>query len=690
MPVQIGVDTGGTHTDLVLFDRDRAVFETLKVPTTPDDLSTGILAGTELICSRAGLEKSDVTQFVYGTTLVTNLIVEQKTGSVGLLTTEGFRDVLEIGRAVRKPNIYDINWRPKPPIVLRKNRLGVTERVSATGEILVAIDARSVIDALDTLVSNGVTSVAVCLLHAYANPVHENLVRQIASQHHPDLAVCLSSEIVPQFREYERTSTIAINAYVSEPLRKHLDRLASVLKGSGIPAGPHIMGGNGGVVGFDRAKAVPVSITHSGPVAGILGGAAIAQAAGFANVITFDMGGTSSDVSLVINSEPSLTSRGTLADYPVQLPTIDLVTIGAGGGSMASVDSGGALHVGPESAGSVPGPMCYGQGGDCPTITDANLFTGRLNEDYFLGGRRALDRELSAEGITQQVGRKLGLDPTAAALGILDIAEADMVNAIKLVSVQRGLDPRDFTLVGFGGAGPLHVIALADELGMTSVLVPPAPGNVSAVGLLCAEWRQDLVQTYIRDLDQVSPRELADGFNAMRASAETVFAAEDGSAADHSFLLSLDLQYAGQGFELGVPVYGNEFTEAGRAALNDRFTTLHQERYGYAINDRPVQIVNLRLTALGARPDLPWPEKPVRVSGALEPVERRAVVHRQTNNTARWPVFKFTDIFAGDAIEGPAIVEYPGSTLVVPPAWAVGYDRLGNAIARRIEETRHE
>ncbi|MER9058423.1 hydantoinase/oxoprolinase family protein [Mesorhizobium sp. M0910] len=679
--MEIGVDTGGTHTDIVLLDRARGLFETLKVPTTPLDLSEGILTGVDAICRQAGVPQSGVARFVYGTTLVTNLIVEQKTGSVGLLTTMGFRDVLEIGRAVRKPNIYDIQWRPKSPLIARRNRIGINERVSARGDILVPINGDEIVAALTLLVEQGVTSVAVCFLHSYSNPANEQAVRRIAEAQFPALTISLSSEVVRQFREFERSSTIAINAYVSEPLGKHLDRLFSVLKSNEIAGAPYIMGGNGGVVSFERAKQIPVSITHSGPVAGILGGATLAKAAGFPNVITFDMGGTSSDVSLVVNSEPSLTSRGSLAGYPVQLPTIDLVTIGSGGGSKALVDSGGGLHVGPESAGSVPGPMCYGQGGEWPTITDANLTTGRLNKEYFLAGKRALYPDLAESGITAKVAEPLSMSFAEAALGILDIAEADMVNAIKLVSVQRGLDPRDFTLVGFGGAGPLHVISLADALGMKSVLVPPAPGNVSAAGLLCAEWRQDLVRTFIRDLDGVTSSELTKVFEGLEAEAADLLAEEDLDPTAHRALLSLDLQYTGQGFELNIPVSKSEFEGDWKNSLMKRFSDLHKERYGYALSDRGVQIVNLRLTVLGIRPDLPWPERRHRTSGELTIFGRRKVLHRRTDFEKPWPVYRFLNVRAGDTLNGPAIVEYPGSTLVVPPDWKVTYDKWGNAIA---------
>lgn len=683
MAAQISVDTGGTHTDLVLHDSGRAIFRTLKVPTTPADLSVGILDGVDKILEEAQLRHADVERFIYGTTLVTNIIVEQNDVDVGLITTQGFRDVLAIGRASRKPNIYDIHWRPNPAVVPRRFRLTVVERTNANGEIVEPLDEDSVERALQQLQSEGITSVAVCLLHSYANPAHEKKIKQIAEQKFPAIRISLSSDIVREFREFERTSTTAINAYVKKPMETHLDGLAKALRAKGLPCAPYIMRGNGGIMSFEMGKQFPVAITHSGPVAGIVGAAMLAKSAGFPNIITFDMGGTSSDICLIANGEPEVTTRGKLADYPILLPVIDLITIGAGGGSMARIDSGGALRVGPRSAGSVPGPMCYGQGGVDPTITDANIFTGRLNPDYFLAGARKIFPELAEKGLYERVAKPLGIETSEAALGILEIAESHMVNAIKLVSVQRGLDPRDFTLVGFGGAGPLHVVSLAEALGIRHVLIPPAPGNTSASGLMCAEIRQDLVRTIVRNLSEVDPTEISEAIGMLTRDAATILSAEGVPVRDQHMTISADMRYAGQSHELTVLLAGDDLQHAGLAPLSRRFEEKHKIAFGYDLPGRNVELVNLRLGAFGPSPGLPWPTYPVRGDKSPKPIGQRLVRHRAQAATAPWPVYRFDSLHPEVVISGPAIVEYRGSTLVVPPQWTTRYDRFMNAIVTR-------
>lgn len=678
MTTKIGIDTGGTHTDVILVDQEKSIFHTLKVPTTPSNLSDGILSGVEKILERAELPFSGVDHFVYGTTYVTNIIVEQKNVDVGLITTEGFRDILAIGRASRKENIYDINWRPKDPIVPRRHRATIVERINARGEIEVPLDENSVRNAMSTLQASGIRSVAVCLLHSYINPAHEQRVKQLAAEEFPDLAVSISSEIVREFREYERSSTTAINAYVMRSMCDHLDDLAGALAKRGIPGQPYIMRGNGGIMSFTRGKDVPVAITHSGPVAGIVGARLLASRAGFDNIVTFDMGGTSSDIALLAAGDTGVTTRSQLAGYPVLLPVIDLVTIGAGGGSIAQVDSGGRLQVGPKSASSVPGPMCYDQGGTEVAITDANLFTGRLNADYFLAGARKINPDRSVEGLTE-VGEKLGLTATEAALGIIEIAESHMTNAIKLVSVQRGVDPRDFTLVAFGGAGPLHGAALADALGMRSVLIPPAPGNVSASGLLCAEVRQDAVRTVVKPLRSLSAEALAGIVAELLEEVGTKLRGDGVAEQEQEAVLSADLRYAGQSHDINVAVGDNDFGEEGRGALVERFIAQHKQLFGFTIENRDVELVNVRITAFGNRPALPWPERSL-ATGPAEPVGTRMVTHRSTESATAWPIYRFESLGVGSSIRGPAVVEYPGSTLVVPPGWDARYDNLMNAV----------
>lgn len=679
MTLQIGVDTGGTHTDIVLLDRDGGIFHTLKVPTTPQDLSIGILDGVRRILREAGKDATEEeVLFHYGTTLVTNIIVEEQDLPVGLLTTAGFRDVLAIGRAVRKPNIYDIHWRPQKPLVSRPLRLGVPERVDHKGAVVTPLDEAAARAALRDLKARGVGAIAVCFLNAYANPAHERRMAELAAEECPGVPVSLSSDVVREFREYERTSTTVLNAFVVAPMVRHLDGLSDRLRQEGIGRRPFIMRGNGGIMSFDLAKSLPAAVTHSGPVAGIVGGNAIAKAAGIPDAITFDMGGTSSDVALIAESKPFATTRGTLAGYPVLLPMLDLVTIGSGGGSIAWIDAGGGLKVGPRSAGSVPGPACYGQGGTAPTTTDANLLCGRLNGDYFLNGDRVLRRDLAEKAIRDGIAAPLGLSVEEAALGILAIAEAHMVNAIKLVSVQRGIDPRTFTLIGFGGAGPLHAVSLADAIGMRQVLIPAAPGNVSASGLLAAEVRHDLVRTRVTPLAAVDAASVAADYEALVTEAAEALAAQGVPAGQAQVLRGIDLRYRGQAYELTLPLSAGGLDEAALAGLADRFHAEHERVYGYRLDHHGVEVVNLRATGASLAPPLPWPARSAE-EGRPEPVGTRRVAWRTPADADDWPVYRFTAIGTGQSVAGPAIVEYPGSTCVIPPGWTATWDAWRHA-----------
>ncbi len=679
MTVQIGVDTGGTHTDIVLLDRADGSFHTLKVPTTPEDLSIGILSGVTRILSEAGKNAPDRdVAFHYGTTLVTNIIVEEQDLPIGLLTTEGFRDVLAIGRAVRKPNIYDIHWRPQRPLVPRALRRGVTERIDYKGRVVTPLDEASARKQMRLLRERGAIAVAVCLMNAYANPAHEQRLAEIAAEELPGVPMTLSSDVIREFREYERTSTTVLNAFVLAPMIEHLNRLADRLEADGVRRTPFIMRGNGGIMSFDLAKNLPAAVTHSGPVAGIVGGNALARASGVTNAVTFDMGGTSSDVALISDSVPFSTTRGKLAGYPVLLPMLDLVTIGAGGGSIAWVDNGGGLKVGPRSAGSVPGPACYGQGGENPTVTDANLLCGRLNGDFFLNGDRVLRKDLAVKAMREKIADPLGMSVEEAALGVLAIAEAHMVNAIKLVSVQRGIDPRGYTLIGFGGAGPLHAVSLADAIGMNRVLIPAAPGNVSASGLLAAEVRHDMVRTRVQPIDRVDIPEMAEEFGDLVIDAAKALRNQGVGPDDIEVLRAVDLRYRGQAYELTLPIPAGDLTVEVLSAMTVRFHDEHERVYGYRLDRHPIEIVNLRVTGTSRPPALPWPSFPLS-ENAPAPVGMRRVLHESAATAADWPVYRFTEIPAGAGIEGPAIVEYPGSTCVILPGWTATWDAWRHA-----------
>ncbi len=674
--VNIGVDTGGTHTDVVLVKGDR--LHTLKVPSTPDDLSCGIIEGITMLLKESGCEPESVARFVYASTLVTNLIVEEQEPSVGFITTEGFRDVLEIGRASRKPDVYDIHWRPTPALVPRHLRKTVKERINFRGEVLHPLNDDEVRATLRELSDTGISSIAVCLLHSYANPEHELRIAELAREVCPDLDVSLSSGIVREFREYERASTTAINAFVRRPIVTHLEKLESALRDKGINAGSYIMRGNGGISTFAGTKEAPVNITHSGPMGGIIGGAALAKACGISNIITFDMGGTSADISVIADGQPILTNRSHAGSHPILVPMLDLVTIGAGGGSLVTVEGGSALRVGPRSAGSRPGPVCYGQGGETPTVTDANLVTGRLNADYFLAGRRKLDVDGARQAIQEQVAGPLGLGVEEAALGILSVAEAHMANAVRLISVERGLDPREFTFVGFGGAGPLHAVRLAEALSMNRVLIPSAPGNLSAMGLLSADVRHDLVRTMVTDASTISGEKIQALFRELLAEAEEVLERDGVKPGSRECFVALDLRYQGQNYELTIPVNFERLADSNPSdGMIESFHEQHQKVYGYSLPGRVVQIVNLRVTAVGSVEKAQWPSHP-DCSGALPVHSTRSVVTGD-GKRRELAVYRIDDMGDGASFEGPAVVEYPGSTLFVEPGWHARFDAMRNA-----------
>ena len=669
----IGVDTGGTHTDLVLAGGGKIV--TLKVPSTPADLSIGIVDGIARITALAGIRPDSVRRFVYASTYVTNLFVEQKEGGVGLITTGGFRDVLEIGRASRKPDVYDIHWRPGKPLVPRHLRFGVPERVDHLGRVVTPLDEDAARTTLRALSDAGVASIAVCFLHAYANPAHERRVAALAAEICPHIDISLSSEVVREFREFERTSTTCVSAFIRRPITRHLNELTQALAAQGVPATPFIMQGNGGISTFDSASRTPTAVTHSGVMGGIIGATALAVRCDIRDIITLDMGGTSADVSLVSDGVPLLTNRSRIGSHPLLVPTLDMVTIGAGGGSIASVEGGQVMRVGPRSAGSMPGPACYGQGGTDPTVTDANLLAGRLNGDYFLGGARRLDVELARHAIATRIAEPLRLSVDDAALGIIAIAEAHMADAIRLVSVERGLDPRDFTLVAFGGAGALHAVRLAEALSIRDVLVPPAPGNLSAMGLLCADVRHDHARTVVARLVPELAQHVDATFDELLAEADAALAADGVALAARRCTLSADLRYQGQNYELTLPVLKQELAD-GFAALVERFNAHHRRIYGYHLAGREVQLVNLRVTAFGSTEHASWPEHETVASPMT--ATRRAVLV-ESGMRMDVPVYRFDDLQGGQSLAGPAIVEYSGSTIFLPPGWNATFDSMLNA-----------
>ncbi|MDE2699792.1 MAG: hydantoinase/oxoprolinase family protein, partial [Gemmatimonadota bacterium] len=616
MAYRLGIDIGGTFTDATLIDEETGNIRVGKVSSTPRDPSLGFMEATRRILGEAEIEPAEVGYIVHGTTVVTNAIIEGKTARTGFITTSGFRDLLEIARQTR-PSLYDLQFEKPRPLVPRYLCFGVPERLDARGKILEPLDEKAVSAAASQLRREGVESIAVCLLHAYTNPVHEQRVGEILRRDFPEAMVSLSSEVSPEFREYFRASTTVINACIRPVAARYLENIQTRLQEEGLMAQLLVMQSSGGVLTFGAAAKKPVFLVESGPAAGVIAATSLGDTLGHPNVISFDMGGTTAKAGLVQDGRPQVTKDyevGAIAQagaargggYPIRTPVIDLVEIGAGGGSIAWIDPGGVLRVGPHSAGADPGPVCYGKGGDDPTITDANLVLGRLNPDYFLGGEIALDAEAARLAIQQKCADSLGLDLVEAAHGIVEIANAAMVNALRLVSVQRGYDPREFVLVAFGGAGPVHACRLAAEMEIPTTLIPMSPGTTSALGLLVTDLKHDYSTTFICRVDKLDLKEVATAFRNMEQQGRVILEEEGVQDRDKAFLRQVDMRYVGQSYELTVPLSGTEFTPAEIEVLLIYFHREHDRAYGYSAPEEPAEFVNLRLSAIGriAKPRL--------------------------------------------------------------------------------------
>ncbi|MCD5408636.1 hydantoinase/oxoprolinase family protein [Candidatus Bipolaricaulota bacterium] len=665
--VLLGVDIGGTFTDFV-WTEDGAL-RALKVPTTPAQ-EEGFLAGL------ARLPAGEIERIVHGTTVATNALLEGKWARTALITTAGFRDVLAIGRQNR-PSLYDLTCDRPAPMVPREWRLEAPERLDSRGRVVRPLDEGAVREIARRIARGGIESVAVVLLFSFLNPAHERRVREILVEEGVQVPITLSSEILPEFREFERTSTTVMTAALRPVVERYLLRLSQALLSRGISAPLLVMQSNGGVAGTAEAARRAASLLLSGPAGGAIGAKRVGAVAGFANLITLDMGGTSADVALIEDGEIALTPEREVAGRPVRLPMVDVHTVGAGGGSIAWLDPGGGLRVGPRSAGSRPGPACCGRGGTEPTVTDAHLLLGHLPRERPLGGLPPLSVELAAEAIRGIAGA-LGLPLERAAWGILEVAEATMERAIRVISVERGHDPREFVLVAFGGAGPLHGASLARKLGIPRVLIPACAGVLSALGLVSA----DLVHTYVRSLvvplTDVSPERVNDLLAAFRREAEGILKAEGVPEGARKYRPAVDLRYRGQAYELSVPLPDRPFSAEDLAELESGFHREHERLYGYAVPGEPVELVNLRLTAIGEAeaPALPRLRRGGSVEGAL--IERRPVYFGE--GWRETPVYAREKLPPGAELRGPAVVEGRESTCLVPPGARASVDAYGNLI----------
>ena len=670
----IALDVGGTFTDVVLVHEASGRLWVTKTPTTPHDPSAGFMAGIDRALQLAGIEAAALRHVLHGTTTATNAILEGKGAAIGLLTTAGFRDVLEIGRhdIPRRANMFA--WvkpaRPVAPELIFE----IGGRVTVDGAEIEPLDEEAVRAAARRLRAAGVDSIAVCFLHSYANPAHERRARALLLEEHPGGAVSLSSEVLPVFREFERSMGTVLNAYVQPLVGRYVARLVGELRPRGIRAPLSIMKSNGGVIGADVVRTQAIHTALSGPAAGVIGARRIGEAAGFDDLISVDVGGTSADVCLVRGGEAEVTTEGRVGAWPLHVPMIDIHTIGAGGGSIARVTEDGTLTVGPESAGAQPGPVCYGAGGEEPTVTDAHLVLGRI-PSHLLGGEIPLDVERARRAIEEHVARPLGLPLAAAAQGILDILNNNMVGALRLVSVERGYDPRDFVLVPFGGAGPLHGADLATLLGMRTVVVPRHPGVLSTFGLLGTEVRNDYARTSLQKPPDYDIGAVAAVYADLEGQARDWLVAEGVAPSARRLTRMADLRYRHQGFELTVPWPERDLD---LDALLARFHARHRQLYTYALADAPVEIVTLRLAAAGRVRRFTLPSLPRRRMAAARPPRRR--VHFPGAGWTMCPSVDRERLGVGAVVTGPAIVEQPDTTTVVPPGHRARVDRVGNLV----------
>ncbi len=679
--MRVAVDIGGTFTDVVAVDH-AGQRHTTKALTTPENHVLGIRDGLD----KLALDLAGVDLFAHGSTIAINTVVERKGARTGLITTEGFRDVYEVARGNR-PDAYNVHFRRPEPLVPRDRRVEVRERMNARGEPLLPLDEDSLAAALSALEAADVQAVAVCLLHAYANPAHEEQVGRYLAERHPDWYVALSHQIVREIREYERTSTTALNAYIGPIVNRYLASLEELLAGAGFGGQVLIMQSNGGVMSVATARRTPVAMMESGPVAGVMGAAAVGQLLGYPNVISFDMGGTTAKTSLVRDGHMEITTTyyigGYATGHPMMLPVVDIVEVGAGGGSIAWLDRVGALKVGPGSAGAQPGPACFDRGGTEPTVTDANVVLGRIDPGDFLGGELRIDRAL-AEAAIRQVAEPLGMTVTEAALGIITIADASMSLAVRAVSVERGRDPRDFALVVSGGGGPLHGVGIARDLGIPIVIVPERSSVFSAEGLLSAGLRHDYVQTALGDLARADLAALDARLDALEADARSTLASEGAAAEAMRCTRLVDLRYVGQEHTLSVPLEGR-LAAGATTALRERFDALHDERYGHSAPTEPIQVVNLRLQAEAAGPSTagsagngpPFippksggeatgtPSAPATPPGLGGQGGRRPVVFTADEGAVDCPIYARDRLPVGAEIAGPAVIqEYGSATLL--------------------------
>ena len=689
---RLGIDIGGTFTDIVLLASDGTIHNR-KILSTPDDYSRAIEEGVRTLLGDAGVEPRDVGEVAHGTTVATNAIIERKGARVGLITTAGFRDILEIAR-FRSPRLYDVGFRKPEPLVERRLRFEVPERISAAGEVVRPLDETALVRAADDCAAAGVDAVAICFINAYVDPVHEEAAARLFRERFPGLPVTVSSELVPQIQEYERTSTTVVNAYLRPVIERYTERLEARLQDIGIEVPLNIMQSNGGVLPARVAARKPIFVIESGPAAGVVGACRLGNKLGIADSIVFDMGGTTAKAAMIVDGtfsmapETEVGGEATLGHrmvrgggYVVQAPTIDIAEVGAGGGSIAWIDAGGGIQVGPMSAGATPGPACYATGGDAATVTDANLLLGYLNPDVLVGGDLRLDRDL-AERAVAELAVTLGKDTTDTAYGIHLIANARMMRALSSVSSERGLDPARFPLLAFGGNGGVHVCSLAEALGCGRVLVPPAAGLFSALGLLFADVEHQCIRAFYQPFDTLDLDVCNAAFGALREEAEKLVAADGYGAATRRFSCSAEIKYIAQNAALALPIQELPLRGPDLETLAEAFALTHEDTFGYRSDEEGLQFVSLKVVCQGVSSTPRLPERIAPARDYHPPSSERRAYYGPKHGWIETPVVSRADL-GREAVGGPVIVEEYDSTTVVRPGWDAHTDDWNNIVIVR-------
>ncbi len=694
MAWRIGVDIGGTFTDVALVDEASGRIGVAKVPTTPDDFGRGVFDGLNAVMDKYSVAAADVGLLSHATTVVTNAILEDKGAPAALIMTRGFRDILELRRSARS-DLYDLFQDPPHTLIPRRNRLEITERIGADGNVVTALAEDEIAGLIEDIRARDVQAVAVSLLFSFLNPAHEQALGRALREAFPGMPVYLSSEVLPEIREFERTSTTAVCAYVGPILASYLARLEETATGLGLPP-LYVMGSNGGVFEAAEGVSMPAMAVESGPAAGVVAASLIANQTGKRDILSFDMGGTTAKASLIRDGRYETTPEYEVGGgasgnrwmngtgHPIRVPVIDLAEVSAGGGSIAWVDRAGSLRVGPQSAGANPGPVCYQRGGTEPTVTDCNLLLGFLDQHSLIGGELEISVAAAEAAVEEKLARPLGLDARSAAAAVIDVVNHEMAEALKIVSVQRGYDPREFVLAAFGGAGPLHAAALATELGMREILCPPIPGAFSALGLVGTDLKRDYVRTFFTTTDKADPGDLGRAFDELGALGSEMLERAGVANERRRFERAVDARYARQSYELTVPVGPPPFDAGTIAAIAEAFHDRHRQTYGHDNRSEPVQLVNVRVAAVGKIPPLHISDTPpTKVASAIK--SRRKLWFRDAGEVEA-DILERARMTAGATAEGPVVIESLESTILVPPGWQAAMDDDGFVIMRPFTE----